>query len=53
MLLDGWPSTRHLFLPFIGRLAMNLVKQGNLANRNDYDIVISSESGNYLGLALL
>jgi hypothetical protein len=34
------------------RLVMNLVKRGKLANRNDYDIVISSESANYLGLAL-
>jgi hypothetical protein len=52
MLLDGWPSARHLLFSFIGRLAMNLVKQGKLPNRNDYDIVISSESANYLGVAL-
>ena len=31
---------------------MNLVKQDKSANRNDYDIVISSKCANHLGLAL-
>jgi hypothetical protein len=40
------------FFPCKGKLAMNLVKRGKLANRNDYDIVISSKCANHLGLAL-